>query len=98
MRTSSGAAESRRRHLRRHWVTRGLDQRKSDLSDLRTSKRPNSGKPEFGLSILLRKRLFAKQMDCRVISAFTRVFDALCPAMTSLFQFCVRELVDAIAP
>jgi hypothetical protein len=23
-----------------------------------------------------------KRMDCRVISAFTRVFDALCPAMT----------------
>src|SRR5262249_10686588 len=28
-------------------------------------------------------KTFAKEMDCRVISAFTRVFDALCPAMTS---------------
>src|SRR5215472_8518916 len=28
------------------------------------------------------QELFAKRMDCRVISAFTRVFDALCPAMT----------------
>src|SRR4029450_671288 len=28
------------------------------------------------------QRFFAKRMDCRVISAFTRVFDALCPAMT----------------
>jgi hypothetical protein len=26
--------------------------------------------------------LFGKKMDCRVISAFTRVFHALCPAMT----------------
>jgi hypothetical protein len=31
-----------------------------------------------------RKKLFiAKRMDCRVISAFTRVFNALCPAMTA---------------
>ena len=30
----------------------------------------------------LRKKFFANRMDCRVISAFTRVFDALCPAMT----------------
>jgi hypothetical protein len=29
-------------------VTRGLDHRKSNLSDLRTFKVPNSGKPEFG--------------------------------------------------
>jgi hypothetical protein len=26
---------------------------------------------------------FAKKMDCRVIRAFTPVFDGLCPAMTS---------------
>src|SRR5215813_15158904 len=58
------------------------------------SKRPNSGKPEFGRSIVLRKTFFAKRMDCRGISAFTRVHspsktgvnalnDALCPAMTA---------------
>jgi hypothetical protein len=35
---------------------------------------PNSGKPEFGAIHL------AKKMDARVISAFTRVFDALLPA------------------
>src|SRR5262249_15238637 len=29
-------------------------------------------------SIALRKQHFAKEMDCRGISAFTRVFDALC--------------------
>src|SRR5258708_32876177 len=28
------------------------------------------------------QKLFAKRMDCRGVSAFTRVFDALCPAMT----------------
>src|ERR1700756_633703 len=27
---------------------------------------------------------FRKRMECRVISAFTRVFNALCPAMTSV--------------
>jgi hypothetical protein len=31
-------------------------------------------------SIHLRKKLLAKTMDARVISAFTRVFDALLPA------------------
>jgi hypothetical protein len=31
-------------------------------------------------SILLRKTFLAKKMDARVISAFTRVFDALLPA------------------
>jgi hypothetical protein len=31
-------------------------------------------------SILFRKDLLAKEMDARVISAFTRVFDALLPA------------------
>jgi hypothetical protein len=31
-------------------------------------------------SIHLRKDLLAKKMDARVISAFTRVFDALLPA------------------
>src|SRR6266567_7667894 len=30
-----------------------------------------------------RKKTSSKRMDCRVISAFTRVFDALCPAMTA---------------
>jgi hypothetical protein len=29
-----------------------------------------------------KKRLFPKRMDCRVISAFTRVLDARCPVMT----------------
>jgi len=28
----------------------------------------------------LRKTFFVKEMDARVVSAFTRVFDALCPA------------------
>src|SRR5262249_39107093 len=42
------------------------------------SKRSNSGLPEFEWSIVLRKK-----MDCRAISAFTRVFNALCPAMTA---------------
>jgi len=45
-------------------------------------------------SILFRKTLFAKEMDCRVISAFTRVFDALCPAMTS----GEREQTESAAP
>jgi hypothetical protein len=30
-----------------------------------------------------KKQLFSKRMDCRVISAFTRVFNAVCPAMTN---------------
>jgi hypothetical protein len=30
------------------------------------------------------KGISRKEMDCRVISAFTRVFNALCPAMTSV--------------
>jgi hypothetical protein len=29
-------------------------------------KRPKSGKPDFGWSIILRKKLSAKKMDCRV--------------------------------
>src|SRR5215468_11536228 len=33
---------------------------------------------------LLCKTILRRRMDCRVISAFTRVFDALCPAMTFL--------------
>jgi hypothetical protein len=33
---------------------------------------------------LVRKNFLRKRMDCRVISAFTRVFNALCPAMTML--------------
>jgi len=32
---------------------------------------------------LLRKNLLTKAMDARVISAFTRVFNALCPRMTA---------------
>src|SRR5262249_12000736 len=32
--------------------------------------------------------VFSKKMDCRVISAFTRVFNALCPAMTSSGRRC----------
>jgi hypothetical protein len=32
---------------------------------------------------LLRKMHLCEVMDCRVISAFTRVFNALCPAMTT---------------
>jgi hypothetical protein len=36
------------------------------------------------------QNFFAKKMDRRVISAFTRVFNALCPAMTDNAQ---RELV-----
>src|SRR6476620_8348022 len=35
-------------------------------------------------SIHLRKNLFAKKMDARVISEFTRVFDALLPAHDDL--------------
>ena len=31
----------------------------------------------------LRENLLAKKMDARVISAFTRVFDALLPRMTN---------------
>ena len=42
---------------------------------------PKSGKPDFGWSIIF-ATIFTKKMDCRVISAFTRVFNALCPAMT----------------
>jgi hypothetical protein len=38
-------------------------------------------------SILLRKNL-----DCRVTSAFTRVFDALCPAMTE------KEMLNETVP
>jgi hypothetical protein len=30
-----------------------------------------------------KKAILSKRMDCRVISAFTRVFNALCPAMTN---------------
>ena len=42
-------------------------------------KRPKSGKPDFGWSIILRKNFFAKRMDCRGISAFTRVFRRAMP-------------------
>jgi hypothetical protein len=35
-------------------------------------------------SIDLRKKLLAKKMDARVVSAFTRVFDALLPAHDKL--------------
>src|SRR2546425_9902940 len=44
-------------------------------------KRPKSGRPDFGWSIILRKT-FCEEDGLPVISAFTRVFDALCPAMT----------------
>src|SRR5262245_55245879 len=41
---------------------------------------------------LLGKKVLRRWMDCRVISAFTRVFDALCPAMTSLNQhLCLQK-------
>jgi hypothetical protein len=61
------------RHLRRHWVTRGLDQRKSDLSDLRIKNARNRVNPVSGGPSFFVKGFFAKKMDCRVISAFTRV-------------------------
>jgi hypothetical protein len=32
-------------------------------------------------------------MDGRVISAFTRVFDALCPAMTIFFDYKITTLL-----
>jgi|SRR5258708_25892419 hypothetical protein len=35
-----------------------------------------------GLDPRIHRKNFSKRMDCRVISAFTRVFNALCPAMT----------------
>src|SRR6516165_163652 len=38
--------------------------------------------------------LLAKKMDCRAISAFTRVFNALCPAMTAVDnRSCARSHV-----
>jgi hypothetical protein len=40
-------------------VTRGLDHRKSDLSDLRSVKVPKSGKPELGRSICFARRWIA---------------------------------------
>src|SRR6516225_8009698 len=58
-------------------VTRGLDHA-SRIYPTCAPRRPKSGKPDFEWSIF-----FARTMDCRVISAFTRVFDALCPAMTA---------------
>jgi hypothetical protein len=41
---------------------------------------PPSHRGDF--SVARKRSLLAKKMDCRVISAFTRVFNALCPAMT----------------
>src|SRR5262245_53078008 len=51
-----------------HIVTRGIDHT-SRIYPTCALKFPNSGKPEFGWSII-----FAKKMDGRGISAFTRVF------------------------
>jgi len=39
-------------------------------------------------SINLRNKLFAKKMDARVTSAFTRVIDALLPAHDGLVVPC----------
>jgi hypothetical protein len=40
----------------------------------------NSGKPELRRNPSAFAKVFTKKMDARVISAFTRVFDALPPA------------------
>src|SRR5260370_10506204 len=56
-------------------------------------KRSNSDKPSSG-----GPSLFAKMMDCRVISAFTRVFNALCPAMTKTRIWLMPTRVCAAPP
>jgi hypothetical protein len=51
------------------------------LPDLRRFSFAELGQARVPLqSINLRTNFFAKRMDARVISAFTRVFDALLPA------------------
>jgi len=47
-------------------VTRGLDHRKSDVSDLRPSKGPELGNTRVLVVHLLRIKVLAKRMDCRV--------------------------------
>src|SRR5262249_1850487 len=52
-------------------------------------------------SINLRKKLIAKKMDARVISAFTRVFNALVPAHDRLDDYsfvleCITPRSDAV--
>jgi hypothetical protein len=47
-------------------VTRGLDHRKSDVSDLRPSKVSELGNTRVLMVHLLRIKVLAKKMDCRV--------------------------------
>src|SRR6266478_5159837 len=47
-----------------HSVTRGLDHRKSDVSDLRPFKVPELGNTRVLVVHLLRTKVFAKRMDC----------------------------------
>src|SRR5262249_42824896 len=62
-------------------VIRGLDHA-SRVHPTCALKAPEIGFPRFRVVHHSSQGFFAKRMDCRGISAFTRVFDALCPAMT----------------
>src|SRR5262249_32838417 len=80
---------------RRYWpgthiVTRGLDHA-SRIYPTCALKFPNSGKPEFGWSIF-----FARRMDGRVISAFTRVFRRAMPGHDEMAHHVWGKFFDYI--
>jgi hypothetical protein len=51
-------------------VTRGLDHRKSDVSDLRPFEVPELGNTRVLVVHLLRIKILAKKMDCTKVGCF----------------------------
>src|SRR6516162_5751117 len=72
-------------------TARMLSRRPTPASQSRPAATQNS-RMALPASISFAKRSLRKWMDCRVLSAFTRVFNALCPAMT---VFGLRRALEA---